>query len=123
LITLYDGGGHVTEGMMVMFGVNGFMLRYVTIPIVSFDYLPQLSAEENVRLESYIYVAVTLCGKKKFAFLTDCASQSGMLGSLLFIASKIVHPSSGYNSGKQAMSCFVRLPISLLCSDVIPGYS
>jgi len=39
----------VTEGMMVMVGVDGFMLRQEsTIPIISFDYLPQLSAEKNV---------------------------------------------------------------------------
>ena len=39
----------MTEGMMVMVGVDGFMLRQEsTIPIIAFDYLPQLSAEKNV---------------------------------------------------------------------------
>jgi hypothetical protein len=42
----------VTEGMMVMVGVDGFMCidmrQESTIPLISFDYLPQLSAEKNV---------------------------------------------------------------------------
>jgi hypothetical protein len=48
-----NGGGHMTEGMMVMVCVNGFMFidmwQGSTIPIISFDYLPRLSAEKNVR--------------------------------------------------------------------------
>jgi hypothetical protein len=42
----------VTEGMMVMVGVDGFMFidmrQESTIPIISLDYLPQLCAEKNV---------------------------------------------------------------------------
>lgn len=42
----------MTEGMMVMVGVDGFMCidmrQESTIPLISFDYLPQLSAEKNV---------------------------------------------------------------------------
>jgi hypothetical protein len=44
------GVDQVTKGMMVMVGVDGFMLRQeITIPVISFDYLPQLFAEKNVR--------------------------------------------------------------------------
>jgi len=40
----------VTKGIMDIVGVDGFTLRQEsTIPLISFDYLPQLSAEENVR--------------------------------------------------------------------------
>jgi len=43
----------VTEGMMVMVGVDGFMFidmrQESTVPIISFDYLLQLSAEKNVQ--------------------------------------------------------------------------
>lgn len=42
----------MTEGMMVMVGVDGFMFidmrQESTVPIISFDYLPQLSAEKIV---------------------------------------------------------------------------
>lgn len=43
----------MTEGMMVMVGVDGFMFidmrQESAIPIISFDYFPRLHAEKNVR--------------------------------------------------------------------------
>ena len=42
----------MTEGMIVMVGVNGFMFTDMwqesTIPIISFDYLPLLCEEKSV---------------------------------------------------------------------------